>query len=103
MSKLLSFVEFNKIGNKEMMQKGFLGVIYGMLVSGFSTNAAPSTTYSKYAYVFDREQAYCIVEKRPITVENFRLPTFDMSAAAITQRIAVKAIRTGAISRTTTS
>lgn len=98
-----TFVEADKLGSREMMQSGFVGRIYGLNVIRFSSNAAPSTTYSKYAYVFDKSEAYYIVEKRPVSVENFDLPSNDMSAASITQRIAVKAIRTGAISRTTTS
>lgn len=98
-----TFVEFQKIGNTDMLSKGFVGTIYGANVIRFSTNAAPSTTYSKYAYVFDKNQAYCIVEKRPVMIERFELPNNDMSAAVITQRIAVKALRANAICNITTS
>jgi len=98
-----TFVEYMKVGNTEMINKGFLGNIYGLNVIRFSTNAAPSTTYSKYAYVFDKEQAYCIVEKRPMMIEKFDIPEADMSAASVTQRIAVKTLRTSAISNITTS
>jgi len=98
-----TFVEANKVGNTDMLKKGFLGTIYGLKVIKFSTNAAPSTTYSKYAYVYDNEQAYCIIEKRPVMVENFTLPTFDMVGAAITQRIAVSYLRANAICEIHTS
>ena len=98
-----TFVEADKLGSREMLASVFVGRIYGLNVIRFSTNAAPTTTYSKYAYVYDNREAYYIVEKRPMSVENFDLPSNDMTAAAITQRIAVKAIRTGAISRTTTT
>ena len=98
-----TFVEANKLGSREMLEKGFVGIIYGMNVMRFSTNAAPTTTYSKYMYIFDKDEAYYIVEKRPISVEQFDLPNNDMSATVITQRIAVKAIRTNSISRTTTT
>jgi HK97 family phage major capsid protein len=98
-----TFVEYQKVGNTEMIQRGFQGTLYGLQVMKFSTNAAPSTTYSKYAYVYDKMWAFAIAEKRPISIENFELPTFDMSAAAITQRIAVKAIRDEAIARISTS
>lgn len=98
-----TFVEADKKGDTEMMKKGFVGVIYGMNCIKFSTNAAPSTTYSKYAYVFDRDYAYAIAEKRPIAIENFDLATYDMSGSVITQRIAVKEIRTSAIAKITTS
>lgn len=98
-----TFVEADKLGSREMLESGFVGRLYGLNVIRFSTNAAPSTTYSKYAYVFDKNQAYYIVEKRPLTIENFELPSNDMSAAVITQRIAVQIIRTSAVSKITTS
>ena len=98
-----TFVEANKVGNTEMLQRGFLGTIYGLNVIKFSTNAAPSSTYSKYAYITDRMHAYVIAEKRPITIENFELPVYDMSAASITQRIKVRHLRASAIEIITTS
>jgi len=98
-----TFVEFSKVGNTEMLQKGFIGTIYGMNVVRFSANAAPSTTYSKYAYVIDRNHAYVIAEKRPVTVERFEMPAYDMSAAVISQRIAVKLLRDNAVCRISTS
>jgi HK97 family phage major capsid protein len=98
-----TFVEAQKVGNTEMLQRGFLGTIYGLNVLKFSTNAAPSTTYSKYAYVTDRMHAYVIAEKRPVSVDNFELPVYDMSAANITQRIKVRQLRADAIAKITTS
>ena len=95
-----TFVEANKVGNTEMLQRGFLGTIYGMNVVRVSTNAGMTTTTS---YVIDRNYAYVIVEKRPITIENFDLPTFDMSGAVLTQRFDVQPLRTSAIARITTS
>jgi HK97 family phage major capsid protein len=98
-----TFVEANKLGSREMLETGYVGIIYGLNVIKYSSNAAPSTTYSKYAYVFDNKQAYYIVEKRPLTIENFDLPSNDMSAAVCTQRIAAQIIRTPAVSKTTTT
>ncbi|MHA1868756.1 MAG: phage major capsid protein [Candidatus Heimdallarchaeaceae archaeon] len=98
-----TFVEANKVGNNDMLAKGFLGTIYGLNVLKFSTNAAPSSTYSKYAYVTDREHAYVIAEKRPVTIVNFDLPVYDMSAANITQRIVVDELRSEAICKITTT
>ena len=92
-----TFVEANKVGNRDMLERGFLGTIFGLNVLKFSTNAAPSTTYSKYAYVTDRMHAYMIAEKRPVTVENFELPVYEMSAANISQRIVVDELRDDAI------
>ena len=98
-----TFVEADKAGNTEMLDSGFKGRLYGLNVLRFSTNAAPSSTYSKYAYVFDKMEAYCIAEKRPMTIERFDLPSNDMSAAAITHRIAVSVLRSSAIAKITTS
>lgn len=95
-----TFVEFQKVGNADMLQRGFLGTVYGMNVVRVSTNAGMTTTTS---YVLDRKYGYVIVEKRPITVENFELPTYDLSGAVITQRIAVAALRTNAIAIITTT
>jgi HK97 family phage major capsid protein len=98
-----TFVEASKVGNTDMLQRGFLGTIYGLNVIKFSTNAAPSSTYSKYAYVTDKMHAYVIAEKRPVTIENFELPVHDMSASSITQRIVVDELRAKAICKITTS
>ena len=98
-----TFVEANKVGNRDMLERGFLGTIFGLNVLKFSTNAAPSTTYSKYAYVTDKLHAYMIAEKRPVTVENFELPVYEMSAANITQRIVVDDLRPKAICKITTT
>ena len=98
-----NFVEFNKVGNTDMLQRGFLGTIYGLNVVKFSTNAAPSSTYSKYAYITDKMHAYVIAEKRPVTVANFELPVYDMSAANITQRLKVRHLRANAIAKITTA
>lgn len=98
-----TFVEADKLGSTAMINTGFVGRLYGLNVIRFSTNAAPSTTYAKYAYVFDKTQAYCIVEKRPLMVEKFDIQNNDMSAAVATQRLAVKILRTSAVAKITTS
>ena len=98
-----TFVEADKLGSTQMLDTGFVGRIYGLNVMRFSTNAAPSSTYSKYAYVYDKSQAYCIVEKRPVTVERFDLPSNDMSAASITQRLAARILRTSAVCKITSA
>ena len=95
-----TFVEYNKIGNREMLEKGFLGIIYGMLVIKASTNAGMTSTSS---YVFDKGEAYCVTEKRAITVENFDLPAYDMSAATVTQRLGVTLMRSSAVCKITTT
>jgi len=103
MRNIDTFVEADKSGNRDMLDRGFLGTIYGLNVIKFSTNAAPSSTYSKYAYVTDRMHAYVIAEKRPVTIENFELPVYDMSAASVTQRLKVRYLRANAIAKITTA
>ena len=93
-----TFTEVNKSGSNEMLSKGFIGIIYGMKVYKVSTNAGMTTTSS---YVWDNSQAYCIAEKGPISLENFKLPLFDSEGACITQRIKVKALRTSAMAKIT--
>jgi len=95
-----TFVEANKVGNTDMITKGFQGTLYGLNVIRVSTNAGMTTTSS---YVTDRDNAYVIAEKRPLTVENFNLPTFDMEGAVISQRIKVRYVRSSAIAKITTS
>lgn len=97
------FVEAQKAGNTEMLDRGFKGTIFGMNVANFSTNAAPTTTYAKYAYVFDRSQTYAIAIKRDVSVENFTLPSFDMEGAAVTQRLDVQLLRSTAVCNITSS
>ena len=95
-----TFVDWSKSGNIEMLQRGFLGTVYGMNVVKSSTNAGMTATSS---YVVDRRFGYIIAEKRPLTVENFDLPTHDMSAASVTQRITVAAFKTAATAKITTT
>jgi HK97 family phage major capsid protein len=95
-----TFVEANKVGNTDMLSKGFLGTIFGLNVMRVSTNAGMTATSS---FVTDRAEAYAIAEKRPISVENFDLATYDMEGAVVTHRFAAKALRTSAIAKITTS
>ncbi len=97
-----TFVEANKAGNTDMLNRGFRGTLYGLNVARFSTNAGANAVRTS-SYVFDRSQAYGIAIKRDITVENFDLPTYDMQGAAITQRIDVQLLRSTAVSKITTS
>jgi HK97 family phage major capsid protein len=95
-----TFVEYNKIGNTDMIAKGFQGTLYGLNVIRVSTNAGMTTTS---AYVTDKSNAYVIAEKRALTVEGFNLPTFDMEGAVISQRLKVRYVRASAIAKITSS
>ncbi len=98
-----TFVEANKAGNTDMLDRGFSGTLYGMEVRRFSKNAAPSASSGKFGYVLDRSQAYGIATKRDITVENFDLASYDLQGAAITWRFAAYLLRANAVSRITTA
>jgi N4-gp56 family major capsid protein len=95
-----TFVEANKAGDNEILQTGFKGVLYGARVHRVSTNAGMTTTS---AYGLDRRQAYAIVEKRTYTTEGFEVPTHDMSAAVLSQRVAVALLRSSAVCKLTSS
>jgi len=95
-----TFAEADKFGSREMMERGFVGMVYGMKVWRVSANAGMTTTSS---YVIDREHAYMIAEKRPLTVENFELPVYDMSGAVVSHRIKTAALRTNAIAKITST
>ena len=95
-----TFVEADKVGNREMLERGFLGRLYGMNVIKVSTNAGMTTTSS---YVVDREHGYVIAEKRPLTVEGFELASNDMTGTVVTQRLSVRQLRADAIAKITTS
>lgn len=97
------FVSANRLGSTEMHDTGFVGTIYGMTVHKFSATAAPSTTYSKYVYVIDRNNAFMVAEKRPITVENYEITTHNLSGVVLTQRIAIALKRDYAVARISTS
>lgn len=95
-----TFTEADKFGSREMLERGFVGTLYGMSTYRVSTNAGMTTTSS---YVIDKSKAYVIAEKRGITVENFDLPNFDMQGAVVTQRIAVRQLRSAAIAKITST
>lgn len=95
-----TFVEANKVGNTDMIKKGFQGVLYGMNVIKVSTNAGMTNTTS---YITDKSQAYGLFVKREMTLENYDLEQYDMSAASITMRLRARHIRAQAIAKITTS
>lgn len=95
-----TFSEVNKSGSDEVLRTGLKGVLYGARVHRVSTNAGMTTTSG---YALDRRQAYAIAEKRTYTTEGFEVPTHDMSAAALSQRIAVVLLRSTAVCKITSS
>lgn len=94
-----TFAEFNKYGTREMQTKGIVPVVYGLYVHKVGTHAITTTN----AYVIDRDHAFVIAEKRPITIEKYDDKTHDMSGVVVTQRIKVRQLRAAAIAKITTS
>jgi HK97 family phage major capsid protein len=94
-----TYAEFNKYGTREMQTKGVVPVVYGLSVHRVGTHAITSTN----AYVIDRDHAFVIAEKRPITIEKYDDKTHDMSGVVVTQRIVVRQLRAAAIAKITTS
>jgi len=94
-----TFAEADKFGSREMQETGFVGRIYGMNIWMVSGNLITTTS----SYIIDREQAFAIVEKRPVTIERYDDFTHDLSGVVITQRIKTVAIRTSAIAKITTT
>ena len=94
-----TFVEADKFGSREMMERGLVGKIYNMNIWVISSSVITSTS----AYVFDRTQAYAIVEKRPVTTARFSDMIHDLEGATVTQRLAVSLLRSSAVAKITTS
>lgn len=97
-----TFVEAQKAGlnrNQEMFENGLIGKIFGMDVYEISGNIITSTS----SYVVDSEQAFCVVEKRPVTMEEYDDKTKDISGVVVTQRVAVALLRSSAVAKITTT
>lgn len=92
-----TFVEADKVGNRDTLANGFQGRIYGLDVV-FSHNVD-----NQSAYVIDPDHAFMLVEKRPITMETYRDAARGSTIVVVTQRIAARRIREEAVSKITTS
>jgi len=77
--------------------KRMIGTIAGMKVI-VSNNVS-----AKLGYVIDKNHAFVIAEKRPITIRRFFNAARDISEAVVTQRIAVRYLRENAVSEVTTT
>jgi len=90
--------EFNSkdYGNYSM-EKRLPGTLWGMRI-WVSNNVS-----AKYAYLIDRNHAFIIVEKRPVTIERYFDAARDVSYAVVTQRVAATYLRPGAIARIVTT
>lgn len=104
---LSAFSDASQFGSNEMMMRGFVGRIFGMDVFMYSPNAPAAgrtaANQSLRAYVLDPMQAFCVVEKRPVTVERYSDAIHDQEGVAVSQRVAVSLIRSNAVAVITTS
>jgi HK97 family phage major capsid protein len=91
-----TFVEASKAGINDP-SKRLIGTIFGMKV------IATNSVSAKLAYVIDRNHAFVVVEKRPITVKGLFNVARDAQDVAVTQRIAVRYLRAAAVSEITTT
>lgn len=102
---LSAFSDASQYGGADMQRNGFVGRIFGMDVYVISPNASTlaAATQSRRAYVVDPAQAFCIVEKRPITVEEYDDATHDLQGVIISQRIGFALVRSAAVALITTT
>src|SRR3990167_32277 len=102
---LSAFSDASQYGGADMQRNGFVGRVFGMDVYVISPNASTQTSavQSRRAYVLDPAQAFCIVEKRPVTVENYDDAIHDMEGVVISQRVGFSLIRSSAVCLVTTT
>jgi len=91
-----TFTEADKSGVNNPTKR-MIGTIFGMNVI-VSNNVS-----SVLAYVIDRNHAFVIAEKRPLTVERYTDYARDTSFLCVTQRIAVNYLREYSICEITTT
>lgn len=102
---LSAFSDASQYGGGDMQRNGFVGRIFGMDVYVVSPNASnlAAATQSRRSYILDPTQAFCIVEKRPLTVEDYDDAIHDMQGVVISQRIGFSLIRSSAVCLITTT
>ena len=91
-----TFVEADKAGINDPSQR-LIGKIFGMKVI-VSNNVS-----SVNAYLIDKDHAFLIAEKRPLTIERYFDAARDSSFAAVTHRFVTRYLRSGAIARIVTT
>lgn len=92
-----TFVEADKAGITNPGQ-ALIGRIFGMNLWMISGNIITSS----YAYIIDRNYAFVIAEKRPLTIKNYDEVPMDMMGITVTQRIKVRQLFADAICKITT-
>jgi len=91
-----TFVENDKSGVNDPT-KSLIGKIFGMNV------VVSNNVSALLAYVIDRNHAFVIAEKRPLSIENYKDWSRDTEFVVASQRIAIAALRNKAVSEITTT
>ena len=94
-----TFVEANKAGSTELLRNDVIGTIFGMKVWEIANAGMTGTN----AYIIDRNWAFAIAEKRPLTVEQWDEQSKDITNLKVSQRLKVGVLRSNAIVKITTS
>jgi HK97 family phage major capsid protein len=82
-----TFHEADKVGNRETFERGLVGRIMGMTV------IVSTQVTANYAYVVDSRHALMLVEKRPISIENYKQENNDLVGIAVSARWGVRYLR----------
>ncbi len=82
-----TFVEANKVGDRRVFERGWVGRIFG-IDSVFSTKLAADTVY-----IIDKMEAGVLGLRRPLTVEKWSDPLKDLENAVVTQRMVARVVR----------
>ena len=95
---LRNIEEFNsKVLGSHDTTKRLVGTIYAMNV------IVSHNVTATYVYVLDRQHAFVLAEKRPVTIEKYFDAARDSSFASVTQRFAAQYLRPGAVARIVTT
>lgn len=82
-----TFVEADKVGNRNTFEKGFVGKIFSL------DSVVSSIQSADVVHILDQTEAGVMVIRRPLTVERWNDPLRDLVAAGFTQRFETVVLR----------
>jgi hypothetical protein len=87
-----SFVEADKLGNREAFETGLVGRVYGMNV--IQTNQADlAQAVYDYVLMIDSRHALVLAEKRPISIARYDKANSDIVGIAVSARFEPRYLR----------
>jgi N4-gp56 family major capsid protein len=92
-----TFVEADKVGDRRVFERGWVGKIYGLDTIITTQLDAASVL------VMDKNEAGGLVVRRPLTVEKWKEPIRDLTQAVVTTRMAAVCFRPKAGAKITVS